>query len=186
MKKKVHKIYYDYVTEEKWLNEMSAKGLALIDYNWATYTFEDSRPGEYTYRIELLDSRASHPISQKYLEFLEDSGVEVVATFTWWAFLRKRTEDGPFEIYSDNASRIAQLKKVSRLWASLGAMELFIGLTNVTIGLWPRQELGQIHSPVNVFLGLLLVGIAIGFFTMNSRTRKNLKRLQKEVDIQES
>lgn len=184
MKKKVHKIYYDYVREENWLNEMAAKGLALIDYNWATYTFEDSKPGEYTYRIELLDSRASHPVSQKYLEFLEDSGVEVVATFTWWAFLRKRTEDGPFEIYSDNASRIIQLKKVSRLWATFGFAELLIGLVNISLGLLPRQ--GQIHSPVNVFLGLLLVGIAIGFFTLYFRTRKNLRRLEKDIDIQES
>lgn len=184
MKKKVHKMYYDYLKEEAWLNEMAAKGLALVDYNWATYTFEDSRPGEYTYRIELLDHMASHPSCRNYLEFLEDSGVEVVATFTWWAFLRKKTENGPFEIYSDNASRITQLKKVSRLWVTLGAMELLIGIANITIGIFPWE--GQVHSPTNVFLGLLLVGIAIGFFTMNSRYRKNLKRLQKEVDIQES
>lgn len=186
MKKKVHKMYYDYLKEENWLNEMASKGLALVDYNWATYTFEDSRPGEYTYRIELLDHMATHPSSHNYLEFLEDSGVEVVATFTWWAFLRKKTESGPFEIYSDNASRITQLKKVSRLWVSLGAMELMIGISNIAIGIFPKQDQGQIHSPINVFLGLLLVAIGIGFFTMNSRYRKNLKRLQKEVDIQES
>lgn len=39
MKKVIYKAYYDYEKEEKWLKEMSAKGLALINYSWLRYTF---------------------------------------------------------------------------------------------------------------------------------------------------
>lgn len=41
----VRKYFADFEKEEQWLNDMSAKGLALVEYSWARYVFEESAPG---------------------------------------------------------------------------------------------------------------------------------------------
>ncbi len=46
-------------------------GLALISYSWCRYEFEDCVPGEYIYRLELLDQLHSHPESVNYLSFMD-------------------------------------------------------------------------------------------------------------------
>jgi hypothetical protein len=51
---------WDFDREERWLNEMSQKGLALIAVGYCNYTFEDCGPGEYTVRLELLDNLPAH------------------------------------------------------------------------------------------------------------------------------
>lgn len=90
MKYIVRKAYWDYEKEEKWLNEMSAKGMALTDYSWCRYVFKEEANNQYTYRIELLKDMPTHPESIAYLRFLEESGVECVATYMRWAYLRKK------------------------------------------------------------------------------------------------
>ena len=81
MKFVIWKAYWDYEKEERWLNEMSARGLAMSDYSWCRYVFVDAQKGEYNYRIELLENMPTHPESMAYLRFLEESGVEVVTTY---------------------------------------------------------------------------------------------------------
>ena len=60
----------DYEKEERWLNEMSEQGFALVAAGLCRYTFEDCKPGEYTYKLELLDSL---PVSSKGTEYLRFS-----------------------------------------------------------------------------------------------------------------
>lgn len=92
MKTIIRKAYWNYEKEEKWLNEMSANGFALTDYFWCRYVFTDCEPGEYIYRIELLEYLPTHPVSQKYLRFMEENGVEYVASTTRWVFFRKKPQ----------------------------------------------------------------------------------------------
>ena len=79
MKYVIWKAYWDYEKEEQWLNEMSARGMAITDYSWCRYVFTDAPNGAYNYRIELLEYMPTHPESMAYLRFLEENGVEVVA-----------------------------------------------------------------------------------------------------------
>ena len=60
MRHSIMKLFMDYEKEEKWLNDMSAKGLQLVHYSFPRYTFEEGEPGEYTYRIQLLENIPSH------------------------------------------------------------------------------------------------------------------------------
>lgn len=101
MKHIIRKVYWDYENEEKWLNEMSAKGLQLESYTWCKYVFADGVPGEYIYRLELLENLATHPESIKYIQFLEENNVEHVASYMRWVYLRKKASDGEFQVYSD-------------------------------------------------------------------------------------
>ena len=65
------------------------KGLALHRLRLRALFFEKGEPGEYIYRIQLLDYPAAHAESAAYLAFLEETGVEVIATWFRWVFLRK-------------------------------------------------------------------------------------------------
>ncbi len=54
------------------------------------YLFEKGSPGAYVYRIELLQYMPGHPEGAAYLEFLAESGIEVVASSLRWVYLRKK------------------------------------------------------------------------------------------------
>ncbi|MCL1981543.1 MAG: DUF2812 domain-containing protein, partial [Clostridiales bacterium] len=98
MKKTIWKLFVDFEKEEEWLNEMSAKGLAFTDYFFGRYTFADSAPSEYVYRIELLENRKGHPESQKYLNFMAENGADCVSTWYRWVYFRKKAASGSFDI----------------------------------------------------------------------------------------
>lgn len=50
--KKIHKLFWvwQFDNEENWLNEMAAKGLALVGVGFCRYEFEECTPGEYNVR----------------------------------------------------------------------------------------------------------------------------------------
>ena len=91
MRRIIKKFFFvwDFDKEEKWLNEMAAKGLALVSTGFCKYEFEDSLPGEYKICLQLLDKMPSHPEIRKYIEFMEETGAEQVGSFTRWVFFRK-------------------------------------------------------------------------------------------------
>jgi len=183
MKTIIRKAYWNYEKEEKWLNEMSAKGLALTDYSWCRYVFADSQPGEYIYRIELLDYPATNPASQKYLRFMEESGVEFVASYMRWVYFRKKATDGAFDIYSDIDSKIKHYQRVTRFWAVLALMMLCVGLSNVSIG-FTNYNISR-FSLFNLIAGGVCILLGIGFFLLGQPLRKKVRRLKKEKVVTE-
>jgi hypothetical protein len=90
VKRAIWRLYLNFEKEEKWLNEMATAGWMLTDYSWCRYVFEEGREGEYVYRIELLKNLPTYPLSQKYLRFLEEAGIEYVAYYARWVYLRKK------------------------------------------------------------------------------------------------
>jgi hypothetical protein len=181
MKHVIRKPYWNYEKEEKWLNDMSARGLALSDYSWCRYVFEEALKGEYIYRIELLEHRAAHPESQNYIRFLEEAGVEFVTSYMRWAYFRKKAADGPFDLYSDIDSKIAHYKKVFTFWLTLGIAELAIVLSNVSLGI---KHWG--NSALNMVLGVFLTVVGVLLLTVALPLRKKIKQLKKEKRIRES
>ena len=57
MKRVMHRLFWawDFDREEDWLNAWAARGLALVDVCGIRYVFEEGAPGEYEYRLELLE-----------------------------------------------------------------------------------------------------------------------------------
>lgn len=108
------RLYYDKDEEEVWLNVMSQKGWALKKFFLGFYTFEASAPGEYNYQIDLLDNWKGD--KEDFASFMEDSGVEVLSQWYRWVYLRKKTVDGPFEMYTDTASKITQYSRIKRFF----------------------------------------------------------------------
>lgn len=135
MKKVVHKWFWawSFEKEEKWLNEMAAKGLVLSSVGFCKYVFEDSLPDTYSVRLELLENAPTHPESEKYIRFLEETGAEHVGNYMRWTYFRKKTSDGAFDLFSDIPSRIKHLNRILALLLPLTIFNTAIGIQNVIL-----------------------------------------------------
>ena len=138
MPKIIHKLFFvwDFDKEEAWLNEMSAKGLHLQSVRFCKYTFNEGIPGEYVYRLEMLDNLPSHAESAQYISFVEDTGAEHIASLFRWVYFRKKTNGSGFDIYSDLASRISHLKRILTLTGILSGVNILNGINT----LWRWHE----------------------------------------------
>ena len=187
MKHIVHKAYWDYEKEEQWLNDMAAKGLALSDYSWCRYAFEETPRGKYLYRIELLENLPSHPESQAYLRFLEENGVEVVTSYMRWVYLRRDAAEGPFDLYTDLDSKIRHYKRILTFWNVMTAVEWSTGACNLAVGianLSAGEQLGNATSS-NLVMGVGLLILGLLFFLLGVPVRKKIRALKKQKTITE-
>jgi len=185
MKTKRWRLFIDYEKEEKWLNAMAAKGLALISYglfNW--YIFEECQPGEYIYRIELLENRARSLESLQYIRFMEGQGVECVDTYLNWVYFRKRTASGPFEIYSDLDARLKHCQRVSRLYLTFGFLELCLGCSQ--IGMFHSSlENGSKMWIFSVVVWSIVMTLSLVFFWLWRRYSSKAKQMMRERMVHE-
>jgi hypothetical protein len=176
MKSYVLKGFIDYEKEERWLNEMSAKGLALNGYFFFLYSFTDCEPGEYIYRIELLENLPGNPESRKYIDFLSENGVEHIASWARWVYFRKQAKDGPFDIYSDIDSKLTHFKRISTLWLVLMIMMAAFSIQHFIHGMdyfHSGYESGAIASFVFCIIMLcLFVFLFVAWNSLRLRTRK--------------
>ena len=108
----VHRLYYDFEREERWLNEQAAQGWNFVRYGWGGYRFEQGEPDAFVYRIELLPASPKSAASRDYLALLADSGAETVCTWMRWVYLRRPAALGAFELFTDLESRIAHYRRV--------------------------------------------------------------------------
>lgn len=187
----VRKYFVDFEKEEAWLNEMSAKGLALVEYSWARYVFEESAKGEYIYRIELLEKNPKE--ASGYLQFMEETGAELVPigmnakgkrTFInqRWVIFRRKAAEGPFQIYSDVDSKISHYQRIYRLWLSLAFLELIVGAFNIMlIMLNPSSNIYKI----NFIIGVSVVILGLFFVWLSLPVRRKIARLRQEKLIRE-
>ena len=177
MRKTIRKWFWvwEFDKEEQWLNEMAAKGLALVSVGFCRYDFEDCIPGEYQVRLELLENHLQHEESRKYIQFIESTGAEQVGNYFRWVYFRKRTADGPFDLYSDLESRIRHLKRIIALVLPISGANLCIGFSNV--GNAMRTGIGI----ANVGYLNLVIGI-LGCFGAWKLSKKR-KRLEEEAQI---
>ena len=115
---------WDFEKEEDWLNEMAMNGWVLDGVGWCTYHFVRCEPGGYSVRLEM------HPYDESYLAFMEETGAEYVGRVMMWIYFRKKTAEGPFNLFSDIDSRIGHLNKIGRILAIIGFGNLLIGVAN--------------------------------------------------------
>jgi len=187
MKYIVHKAYWDYEKEEQWLNEMSAKGMAFTDYSWCRYVFTDAPNSQYIYRIELLENLPTHPESIAYLRFLEENGVEYVASYMRWVYLRKPASEGPFDLYTDIDSKIKHYKRINYFWTFFMIMEFVAAFGNIAIGitnLFIGERLGNFSYGI-LIIGSITLAFGLLFLALDIPIRRKIKKLRQEKAIHE-
>jgi hypothetical protein len=184
VKTKLWRAFWDYEKEEKWLNKMAAKGFAMTDYSIFHYTFEDCIPGEWVYRIELLEYGAKHAESVRYIHFLEENGIQHIATYRSWIYLRKKAISGTFKLYNDLDSRMKHYQRIANLWFVLGLCE-FLLTTSQIGGFVSSLESGTWIWIASLVCGALALSVAVLFFGLWRKYRKKIKHLQREREIHE-
>lgn len=177
MKRKViFKAIFDFDKEDRFLNDMSAKGFDLVRWFPYTYVFEQGEPGAWTYRSGVLP-RAD---KAQYLALMADAGIETVATsVNGTATFRKRTAEGPFELYSDTESRIAYFQ---------GWRKRYFLLITLSMALFvPYNFMASRELSLLELLPLLLVQLAgMTFLTAQTmRLTKQIRTLEAERRLAE-
>ena len=124
---------WEFEEEEQWIAALAEQGLALKAVGFCRYDFEECAPGEYAVRLQRLAKPVQKPESQEYITFVEETGAEYIGTVNQWVYFRKRTAEGPFELFSDAASRIRQLDGLLCFLLPLAVLNLFIGLQNLVM-----------------------------------------------------
>lgn len=181
MKHIIRKAYWNFEKEEKWLNGLSAKGLALTDYTWCRYVFQDAPKGEYIFRIELLENPVSHPESQNYIRFMEETGAEFVASYMRWVYFRKKASDGEFDIYSDIDSRIKHYKRVRTFFMVITILNLMAAALNFFLGIAVSNI-----STVNLYcavISTIVFALLLGLLVLP--LSRKIVSLEKERKIRE-
>lgn len=165
------KIFIDYEKEEKWLNEMATKGLHLVNYSFPKYYFEKGEPGEYYYRVQLLDNLPNHQESKEYIEFMGENQVEHIASSMRWVYFRKRAADGSFEIFSDYKSKIKHYSNIVTFMSIFIFINLIPAIYNMTI-----SRINMYVSLLNWFV-ILLLGFAVIIYM------RRINQLKKEEKL---
>ncbi|NLI70147.1 MAG: DUF2812 domain-containing protein [Firmicutes bacterium] len=175
MKKTIYKWFWawNYDKEEEWLNEMAAMGLSLASVGFCTYIFEETLPGEYKVRIQLLDHFPSHPESMNYIKFLEETGIEHVGSITRWNYFRKKMNlddsQKEFDLFSDSKSRQKHLGKMMLIFGILALANLLNAFTQV-VG---YQDSGRGYTfPIIIFLISIGLLLSYGFFKIYIKWNK--------------
>ncbi len=134
---------WEYDKEERWLNQMAMQGWALAEVGFCRYTFEKCEPGEYIVRLQMQKGDAD------YVAFLEEIGAEYIGRVAMWIYVRRRAEEGSFELFSDTQSKLEHLQWIARMLLAAGLCNLLIGVVNAFSG----NPVGA----VNVALATLLM-----------------------------
>lgn len=174
--------------EEKWLNEMSENGLQLVNVSFIKYVFEEGTPKEYTYRLEFLENFPSHAESVQYIKFLEETGAEHIASVNRWAYFKKKSSDGQFDLFSDIDSRIKHLNRISLLFIPFILFNFFMGMQNLDLGLLVAKGAKSeslFVAIVNSYASILcfLAFILLGYGYIVILLKKN--KLKKERALRE-
>ena len=169
---------WEFDKEEQWLNDMAAQGKALVSARYITYEFEDSAPGEYAVRLEMLEHAPDSAEGQQYIEFVESTGAEYVGKVMKWVYFRKKTADGDFELHGDNATRIKHLVGIIRLLKPLMAVNVGMGVYNLCIGI-------GLNSVVNVVCAGFSAAVAVLLYRGIVKLNDKKQRLEKEAQLYE-
>ena len=133
--KKVWRFYTiaEYEQEEQWINEMAKEGWNLTAVGLCRYIFRRGTPGEYIYKLDVVERTASDEVRESYFNFLTECNIRVVGELNDWLFLQKKAAEGPFDMKDDTYAKLRHINKIysftmrtfSRLLTILALIALF-------------------------------------------------------------
>ena len=171
-------IFSNFEKEESWLNEMAANGYNYTDNFVFRYAFDEGKPGEYIYRIILLEKHHNHYESHKYIKFIEETGAECVFATMRWAYFRQKAVDGPFEIYTDTVAKISHYKRNLSIAIILFCINAFYTIINFSLAL-SRKNLGNLIPATLTAIVACIFAYSIYLYT------KRILELKRDKQIHE-
>jgi hypothetical protein len=187
MTKTVRKIFFvwEYEKEEQWLNDMSNKGWQLYKAKFGKFQFETGAPGEYTYRLELLDKGTNSKESTSYLDFLQETGIEMVGKCKNWIYLRCKTADGKFDFSNRTLYNLTHSLKIQELLNKVKNTLILLFALSFCVSLAMEQlEMTELMDFFKGFCtGICLAGsfFALAFIPFSQRINNRVKAAIKEL-----
>lgn len=183
-KKTVFKLFFAWQDqqEERWLEEMAAQGWLLEKYTFLRYHFTAIEPAEYIYRLDYKTTPEKD--MEEYKAIFEESGWEHVGSYLGWQYLRIPREQYTVDIYSDKASQIEKLRRMTMTVSGL-LIPLFIMVVVLDINeieAFERYNLGFMNV-VFPFLYLIMVaGMIINLIWLVHLSNR-IRELEKEEEL---
>ncbi len=178
----------DYEREQKWLNAMSRSGWNFVRTNGFIYTFEKGTPGEYIYKIDLPNESMTDVEVDAYYKFMEECGIEVVSSFKFWRYLRKKSADGPFDTANNTMGQLLMVNKAygmatKMLCILIAIFAIIIMALNIAIsfvnGIAAEFMSGVVYGIASsAFLAMALIMVPI-----IQRLRSRMNELIDEIQI---
>ncbi|MBQ8555169.1 MAG: DUF2812 domain-containing protein [Clostridia bacterium] len=170
--------------EEIWLNSMSEQGWQLIRVKGLRYEFAYDATVRYIYRLEALERNVPEESNHEYITFVEETGAELIGHYLYWAYFRRNAAEGPFEMFSNVASRLEHMKRFEKLPAGFIPI-LILNLINMMI---LYGKLSYATPKDGFFLGILttlLFGALVLVIYATYRLRSKRAQLEKERKLHE-
>ena len=187
MEKTVRKIFFvwEYEKEEQWLNEMSKEGWQLVKASFRKYQFVSGIPNEYTVRLELLDKSVKSKESTSYLNFLKETGIEMVGECKQWIYLRSKTADGGFEPNNRALYTLTHVLKIQEfIGKTKNRLVAMIALSMCGLLIMNRLEPSNFVDFISgVCTGIALSTsiVTLSFYPFSKRTNEKVKAAINEL-----
>lgn len=189
--KKVWRYYNiaEYEQEEQWINEMAKEGWQLTAIGWCRYIFRRGTPGEYIYKLDVVERTASDEVKESYFNFLTECGIRVVGEFKDWIYLQKKAADGPFDMKDDTYAKLRTVNKVYS-FAVRTLCKLLKIFAAVVIICSLGQMLSSNYAIQELFGGIMLgsstsaiVVLAILWVPILRKLRRKVNQLIDEIGV---
>ncbi len=163
MRKVIKKWFWvwEFGDEEKWLNQMANDGYELVDVGFGRYTFDACEKGEYSYKLELLDHYPTSQKSQDYISFIEETGANYIGHVSRWAYFKKKSDDGDFDLFSDYESRVKHMNRMLSLLTIIFVANFLVACGNMTTYIASKAHISMFCVGLGVIMCLF---IGIGMF----------------------
>lgn len=167
---KKFRLYLDTEKEIKWLNELSEQGWKLKSFFAGVYTFEECEKGRYLYQEDTTDTLFK--VSDKYREFMNDAGIEIVQVWGPWVILCQEKSKGDFELFTDYESKIENQKKILKIFKAVTIIEFICFVLEV---------LCAVEGTTAAAFFAIIIGLFLfAFCRMAFITKANINRLRAE------
>ena len=150
----------EYEQEEQWINEMAHDGWALTAVGFCRFIFRRTRPGEFIYKLDMVERTTQDEVKESYFNFLTECGIRIVGEYKDWIYLQKRAADGPFDMKNDT---YAKLRKVNKIYSfAIRTICRLLRIFMVQIMLFSMVELFVEDPGIIDFSRGMMAGIGIG------------------------
>lgn len=189
--KKVWRFYNigEYDKEEQWINEMAKEGWNLTAVGFCRYIFRRGTPGEYIYKLDVVERTASDEVKESYFNFLSECNIRIVGEFKDWLYLQKKSTDGPFDMKDDTYAKLRTVNKVySFAVRTLCKLLTFFAL--IVIACSATSSLSSSYAIKNICEGILLgsatsaiIALAIIWVPLLHKLRRKVNKLIDEIGV---
>lgn len=178
----------DYEREQKWLNAMSRSGWNFVRTNGFIYTFEKGTPGEYIYKLDLPNESMTDVEVDAYYKFMEECGIEIVSSFKFWRYLRKKSADGPFDATNNTMTQLSMVNKAYGVATKtmniiIVIFALVVLALNIALSFVTGYVAGFISGIIHGIASSAFLVMAIIMVPIIQRLRSRMNELIDEIQI---